>query len=205
MEHGQPPPCVARPSRRAIPERWIMIDRRLGDRADAIVAAMPPRSAVIIRPYAMEPKGRVGLIRAIVRKARARRHLIIWAGRRPPGFADGVHGGAAMVPMVTHHCRWLTLPVHNAREARRATRLRADAVLISPVNATASHPGAVSLGRARAHQYAAMAKRAAIALGGMDARRFRPLRGHGFAGWAAIDAWAVSATRQRQKRKRVPT
>lgn len=31
-----------------------------------------------------------------------------------------------------------------------------------------------------------------IALGGMDARRFRRLRGQ-FHGWAAIDAWAAAA------------
>ena len=40
----------------------------------------------------------------------------------------------------------------------------------------------------------------AIALGGMDARRFRQVQRLGFYGWAAIDAWLPD-----QKRKAVPT
>lgn len=197
MEHGQPPLPVAQRTRRTIPERWIMIDRRLGNHAAAIVAAMPARSAVIIRPYAMASAGRAALIRAIVRAAKARRHIIIWAGRHPPGFADGGHGGGGCRPI--HRRRgWLTLPVHNGEEATRAARLRADAVLVSPIHATASHPGATPLGSAKAQQLAILSRRPAIALGGMNALRFNRLRGSGFAGWAAIDAWATSAARQRQ-------
>ena len=61
---------------------------------------------------------------------------------------------------------------------------RADAVLLSPVFATRSHPGAPSLGPLR---FLLMAQKAAlpvIALGGMTAQRAARLRVHR---WAAID------------------
>lgn len=204
MQHGQPPSRATTVRNRPVPERWIMIDRRLGDRAAAIVAAMPPRSGVIIRPYAMADAGRVQLIRAIVRAGKARRHVILWAGRQSPGFADGAHGGGPDRATGKPH-RWLTLPVHNRQEARQAARLRATAILVSPVHTTASHPGGALLGPAKARQLAMMAGCPAIALGGMDASRFRRLRGAGFTGWAAIDAWSAKAAAPDQKRKRVPT
>jgi thiamine-phosphate pyrophosphorylase len=80
-------------------------------------------------------------------------------------------------------------------------RAGADAVFVSPVFATASHPGAPTLGPMR---FGLLAKRLplpVIALGGMDARRFRRLKPLGAHGWAAIDALSP----QRQKRKAVPT
>lgn len=73
----------------------------------------------------------------------------------------------------------------------------ADLVFVSPVFPTRSHPGAPSLGPAKAARIARAVGLPMIALGGMDARRFRRLRGR-FQGWAAIDAWAPAASRDRR-------
>jgi thiamine-phosphate pyrophosphorylase len=62
-------------------------------------------------------------------------------------------------------------------------------VLVSPVFATRSHPGARGLGPLRFGMLAQRAGLPLIALGGMDRRRFARLAPLGAHGWAAIDAF----------------
>ena len=132
----------------------------------------------------------------VVRVAR-RRHLTVvaaesWGLRR----ADGTH----------HHVGFgmVTWPVHDAREAVRARRAGADVLFVSPLFPTRSHPGARAKGPVRARLAAGRGPGVLIALGGMDERRFRRVRPLGFAGYAAIDAWAAGPA-SGQKRKAVPT
>lgn len=66
-------------------------------------------------------------------------------------------------------------------------RSGADALFVSPVFATRSHPGTRPLGRVRFGLMTQGLKIPLIALGGMTARRAAALNVHG---WAAIDAWA---------------
>jgi len=174
-----------------------MTDRRLGDALPALIAAMPPRSGVIVRPYAMDPKGRTATIRAIRRICRAKRHVVLIAARDGRGF-DGVHaGGANRQTSRVKVCGLLSMPVHDEREAARARRLGADLCLISPVLPTRSHPGGTALGQSGlarlARQIGPRAK--ALALGGMDAARFPKARRQGAYGWVAIDAWLPTDAR----------
>ena len=163
-----------------------MVDARLGDSVPAIVAAMPPRSAVVVRPYAMQAEKRVELIRSIRRVARAKRHLLLIAGGGSDAGFDGRHGDG---------CRtkgFLSLSVHDRRELAQANGLGADAVLISPVWQTRSHPDGAALGKRGFARLAGRSSAKVIALGGVTERQFAPLRIHGAAGWAAIDAWLPS-------------
>jgi thiamine-phosphate pyrophosphorylase len=73
---------------------------------------------------------------------------------------------------------------HSLREIGLANRVRADAVLLSPVFPTRSHPGARTLGPSRFRLLAAWAAMPVIALGGLSARAARRLR---WPRWAAID------------------
>ena len=186
------PPIPVRCSRPFVPRCWLMTDRRLGPSMLAIVAAMPPRSGVVIRPYAMEPEGRAAMIRAIRRIGRAKRHLLLIADRAVAGF-DGRHGGGpAQAKLLASKPGSITsMPVHNQREAAAARRAGARICLISPVWPTRSHSGAPCLGH---HGFARLARQVgantyAIAMGGIDAAAFRRLKSHGADGWAAIDAW----------------
>lgn len=158
-----------------------------------IVAAMPPRSGVIVRPYAMEADGRAALIRSIRRAGRAKRHVLLIADARAAGF-DGRHRGGA-VTRLPQPCRngIESMPVHDERQAARALRTKVSLCLISPVWATRSHPGAVTLGVRGFARLAARLRKDThvIALGGMTARSHRTLRRHGADGWAAIDGWQV--------------
>jgi thiamine-phosphate pyrophosphorylase len=68
-----------------------------------------------------------------------------------------------------------------------AVRRGAEVLFVSPVFATRSHPGVKALGERKARRIVQGLPVVAIALGGMDARRFRGMAG--FDGGAAIDAW----------------
>jgi thiamine-phosphate pyrophosphorylase len=172
----------------------MMVDARLGPSLLRAVAAMPPRSGIVLRPYALPSEGKAEMIRAIRRIARARHHLLIHAGRIRSGF-DGSHISGKVTGAELLKARrggsFLSMPVHDAKQAARARRFRAQAIFVSPVHATRSHPDAPSLGRAGFARLAAAAGRPAIALGGMTPSTFRWLRHQGAHGWAAIDHWIV--------------
>lgn len=179
---------VVRRAVKRVPTCWLMTDRRLGNAMPGIVARMPPRSAIVIRPYAMAGDGRAVLVRRLRHVARAKRHLLLLAGSGSLTGFDGRHlGGGSR--KTGQRPGFVSMSVHNRREAAAALKRGADAALISPVHATRSHPGSETLGLRGFASIAARFGGRAIALGGMTVPKFRWLRCHGASGWAAIDAW----------------
>ena len=77
--------------------------------------------------------------------------------------------------------------VHDASEARLGAG--AALVFVSPVFPTSSHPAAAHLGIEGADRLRRLSGVPAIALGGMDERKFAQLRARGFFGYAGIDCW----------------
>ncbi len=163
----------------AVPRLWLMTDERMGEGLWRAVRRLPRGGGIVFRHYATPSAERQRLFARLLRVARARGLVLVRAGDVAMRGEMGAHKarGAGLV----------TWPVHDAREARVARRLGADVAFVSPVFATRSHPGTAVLGAARAGALARGLPMARIALGGMDAQRFRRLRG--FDGWAAIDAW----------------
>jgi thiamine-phosphate pyrophosphorylase len=157
-----------------------MTDERIGDGLWAALQRLPRGSGVVFRHYATEPRERSKLFRRVVRVARARGLVVVRAGERAGGGEDGVHGAA-------HGQGLRTASAHDRREAVAAVRRGVEVLFVSPVFATRSHPGAEALGPRKARRIAQGLPVAVVALGGMDARRFRGMGG--FDGWAAIDAW----------------
>lgn len=170
--------------RHPLPQRWLMTDERLGERLPAIVAALPRGSGIVFRHYATPPPARRALFEQVRRIARARGHVLLVAGAPLPG-GDGVHGR-----MARRGRGMATRPVHSVAERIAAERAGVDAIFVSPVFATASHPGARGLGRVRFGLLVRGARVPVIALGGMTGTRAATLRPFGVIGWAAIDAWA---------------
>lgn len=174
-----------------LPRLWLMTDERMGDRLWDALAALPRGSGVVFRHHHTPPPARRALLTRVARVSRARGLVLLVGGAPLPG-GDGRHGRCA------RSGRGLaTRPVHGRRELVAAQRVGVDAVFVSPVFPTRSHPGAPALGPVRFGLVVRDAKLPVIALGGMDARRARRLS-RWIHGWAAIDAWAD------QKRKAVP-
>lgn len=154
-------------SARALPTLWLLTDERMGEGLWAALAALPRGSGVVFRHFATPEAARIATFNRIAKLARRRGLVLV----KPGGVRQPVRLGAA----------------HSVREGMAARRGGADAVLVSPVYPTRTHPGARALGPVRAAQIARAVGLPAIALGGVTAHRFRLLKRLGFAGWAAID------------------
>jgi thiamine-phosphate pyrophosphorylase len=88
--------------------------------------------------------------------------------------ADGIYGAPLALYPATNDL--LTLATaHDLTEIGRANRMRADAVLLSPVFPTRSHPDAATLGPLRFRLLARHAQMPVIALGGMTGMTARRL------------------------------
>lgn len=85
--------------------------------------------------------------------------------------------------------RQLSASCHTAEELAQAVRLGLDFVTLSPVAATASHPGAPTLGWLRFHALADRCPLPIYALGGLGEADLKAAWGAGAQGIAAISAW----------------
>lgn len=198
-----------------LPVVWLFSDERLTVGMAKLAALLPPGSGIVLRHDMLAQGDRWRLLRRLMHIARARGLTVLLAGSPDTARrwgADGVHlrqHDAGRAEQARGLGLLVTMPVHNAREARRACRAGADGVFISPLHATRSHAGAPALGLAEWLRLSRLSGAQAVALGGMTAARARALsRARGtISGWAAIDAWEekVAKRRARQKRNAVPT
>ncbi len=175
-----------------LPRIWLMSDPRFGEDLIAAIRRLPAGSGVIFRHYDLAEAQRLALFQKVRRICRQRGHLVLLAGDERTALrwrADGYHSrvrGRRSKRMIS------SAPVHDRRELATARLYGADMIMLSPVFATASHPGARPLGRMAfmmlAKQCAGMA---AIALGGMTRRKAATLDKRHIHGWAAIDAFRI--------------
>lgn len=162
--------------RGAAPALMLMTDPRVPDPL-ALARRLPPGAAVVLRHYDSPERAALGA--ALRRVCRERRLLLFVAADTRLAVAlraDGLHLPEGM----TRPPAWrglVSAAAHSRRALADAKRRRADFALLSPAFPTASHPGAPALGALR---FAALARRAplpVLALGGVDARTVRGLRG----------------------------
>jgi thiamine-phosphate pyrophosphorylase len=159
--------------RRLLPQLFLLSDPvRLPDPRN-VAQDLPPGAAVVARGLAP------ALLAAVAVLARQRRLALLVAGdgRAALRHRAGLHvpdrrPAAGLLPFLLGRRRAagrlpLTAAAHGRPGIARARRLRVDAVVLSPVFPTASHPCAAALGPLR---WAALAKRAGrpvVALGGV--------------------------------------
>ena len=193
-----------------MPPLILMTDAARMPEPAPFVAALPAGSAVILRHY--EIGDREPLAKALVRLCRARGlKLLIAADVRLAHAvgADGIHLPEALVRCDPTQARarrgpgWIvTAAAHGPRALRQAWRAGADAVLLAPVFATASHPGRMALGPLR---FAALCRASPIpvyALGGVTAENAKRLAHSGAAGIAAIGAFQDQRKNDRSANRR---
>ena len=174
-----------------LPALILMTDEaRLADPLPA-ARALPTGSAIILRHYGVPE--RAVLARGLAAIAR-RRGLVLLVGEDPVLArrvgAAGVHlpeRAIRRAGAVRWQRDWLiTAAVHSHAALASAAACGADAALLSPVFATASHPDARALGLQR---FAALAQASPLpvyGLGGIDSAHANLLRGSGAVGIAGI-------------------
>ena len=146
--------------RQTVPEQWLIVEPGLDRQLWRTIRALPRRSGVLV------------LGRLAPNEGRRLRHL---ARHRDLIVVFEQSSAAARV--------------HNVRELRRALLRRAPLVLISPIHETPSHPDWTRLPLMRAAALARLANRKAMALGGMNRKRYAKIAPLGFIGWAGISAF----------------
>jgi thiamine-phosphate pyrophosphorylase len=170
-------------------------DERLPDPC-AAARLLPRGSLIVLR--AREKHRRVELATALARIARSRAlFLLIADDPELAQSADGVHFPEAHMGAIAHwrarRPGWfLTTSAHSLEAVQRAARFGADAVFLSPIFPTASHPGRASLTPIRLRLMAREARVPLYALGGINAGNAQQLLGAGLAGIAAIGGLALS-------------
>ena len=179
--------------RRDLPAVILMTDaERLPD-PRAAIKRLPFDAAVLLRHP--DPGARRELADRLVPLCRARDLLVIVSddlALAEACGADGLHlpeRSAAAPEALSIRRRWrglLTCAAHSPRALRRAAVLQADAALLSPVFATASHPGGSAIGALRFLAWAREARCPVYALGGMSAANAGRLSGRAIVGIAGI-------------------
>jgi thiamine-phosphate pyrophosphorylase len=180
---------------RALPAIVLMTDDTREVDWLAAVASLPPASAVIVRHRDAAAREQLARrLRPICRAGRVALLVADDAALAQRVGADGVHlpeKRIARLPGVrAQNRRWLvTSSAHDAAAVQRARK--AEAVFVSPVFATASHPERAALG---AVQLAALAREGCFvyALGGIETKTIRRLVAHRIVGIGLIGGWVRS-------------
>ena len=176
--------------RQPLPPLCLLSDARNDAALAGALARLPRGNLFVFRHYHLPDEARWQRFAELARLARHHGHVVVLAGSARQARrwgADGAYGSARQLGAGPALVRLVT--VHSLHELRRARR--ADAVLLSPVFPTRSHPGARVLGPLRFRLTAAPSPVPVIALGGMTLRNARRL-GHPY--WAAIDG--LTATKR---------
>lgn len=169
-----------------LPDIWLVSDVRNDAALETALARLPRGSGLVLRHYHLPPAERRARFTVLKRAARRFGHVIVLsenAREARKWGADGAYGAAEKLTRGPAILRLVT--VHSLHELAHAHRARADMVLLSPVFATRSHPGAATLGPMRFRLMAARSRVPVIALGGMTPHRARTLPTRK---WAAIQA-----------------
>lgn len=177
---------------RRLPALIAMTDPlRLPD-ARAVAARLPRGAALIERTGCTDP--------ALQALCRRRGVLLVVADacRALALGADGVHLRDDAVRRAREARAWrrrrpnrlIFAAAHSGRSLRAAIAAGADAILLSPVFPTASHPGAPTLGITRFRLLARQSARPVYALGGVTPRTAIGLSATPAIGIAGID-WAL--------------
>jgi thiamine-phosphate pyrophosphorylase len=178
-----------------LPPLLLITDaQRLPDPAGA-AELLPSGSAVLLRDYDMVARDELAYRLAEVARRRGLKLLI--AGDAALAIrvgAAGIHlpeARAGEARRWRHRRHWLiTVAVHSRQALRQAAMCGADAALLSPVFATASHPDERPLGLEGFNLLAAQAGLPVYALGGINANNAARLLSGRAVGIAAITAFA---------------
>ena len=166
-------------------------DERLPDPV-AAARALPRGSIIIVRSRNKETRRRLTF--SVLNLARNRGLTVLVADDPDLAAAcgaDGIHLPEARARMAAHwrarRPRFLiTVSAHSLRALTFADR--ADAILLSSVFPTGSHPDRAAMTPAKAALIAGHSRLPVYALGGIDARSSARIRGANFVGLAAVSA-----------------
>lgn len=182
-------------ARRKLPPLIFMTDDKRTPNPEQTIAKLPRGAAIIFRNYDDPQRAQTAL--RLRKLCRARGILFLVSADvalAARAEADGIHLPRHAVRKIGRGRtqQLVTAAVHNEAELHRAERAGVDAMIVSPVFPTQSHPGAKALGLMRFAALAGKTNRGVYALGGITSRNAHRLLATKAIGIAAIGALSVS-------------
>jgi len=186
-----------------LPPLLLVTDQRRLPNPLAAAARLPAGSGILLRHY--QAPDRADLAGTLAALARMRRLKLLvaadWRLAAAVGAAgihlpEGLLRSGLLAPLLgwaRRRRRLVTAACHDRAALALARRLGLSAALLSPVFATASHPGAPALGALRFTAWCRRAGVPVLALGGITATTARRLAASGAAGLAAVGALGYHA------------
>ena len=174
----------------AIPALFFFTDPKRTPDPCAIAQRLPRGAAIVYRHFGAADRAQTA--RKLAALAASRGLVLLIAA--DPELAQRVGAGGVHWPERFAPVRgpgFMTVSAHGAEGISRAAAAGADACVLAPVFATRSASGNAPLGLFHASQLARAATTPVVALGGVNANTARRLSGRGFAGVAAVDAFAA--------------
>lgn len=171
-------------SRQSLSLLWLLSDARNDAGLESALAALPAGSGFVFRHYHLGAEARSARFAELAAAARRSGHVVVLSGEASTARewgADGIYGAGALDPALGM-LRLAT--AHSGDDIALAAKAGADAVFLSPVFPTRSHPEARTLGIHGFHVLAQQSPIPVIALGGMTKARADDL---GWPRWGAID------------------
>src|SRR5690606_31346999 len=159
-----------------LPRLWLLSDERNDAVLEQALRALPRGSGFVFRHYHLATDARRLRWRKLRRIAAARGHVVVLEGSAALAREWGEGGVYRRAPTPRHAPGVMqTAGAHGSRELASARRGGADAVMLSPVFSTRSHPGAATLGPVRFRLIAARSDLPVVARGGMTPATARRL------------------------------
>ena len=177
----------------ALPDLIFMTDPQRTPEPWALVGSLPKGCAVIVR----HPDADARRVLAARMSEVCRRSSLVLIVAADPRLASSLNAGLHL-PEWALRCaprRWaswrrpgrlVTAAAHAPAAVHRAAAAGVDAVLLSPVLPTASHPGARAIGPLRFAKWCRDSAVPVYALGGVSERTARRLAASGASGFAGI-------------------
>jgi thiamine-phosphate pyrophosphorylase len=184
LKHGR---AVKRRRKNNFAPLWYFTDSARAPDPLPVIAGLPRCCAGVVFRHDRAPN-RAALAAAVARLCKYRGLTLVIAGdtRLAARLGAGVHLRGGRWPDFLRARGFVTSSAHDVVEIRRARRAGAAIIFISPVFASASHPGAKGLGAVRWARLARRAGGKAYALGGVTGANMPRLP-------AASGAGAISA------------
>ncbi len=196
-----------------LPPAFFIADSASGLDLPAVAQKLTPGTGIIFRDYKIPDRDVMAGTLAHIAKKRGL--VLLIAGDPDLACSVGAHGlhlpqwqlQNPPVPPKRQRKWIMTAAAHDRHALRQAHRSGIDAVLVSPVFATPSHPDAIPLGVKGLRRLCRLSRLPVYALGGITGRTLDHLP-NDIAGIAALSAFADKAFRRKlahyQKLKRVP-
>ena len=178
----------------ALPSLILMTDSRRLAEPEPVVSRLPRGSAVILRHYDDPERAALAYRLSVLCRRIGIRLLIAGDGRLATAVsAGGLHLPEALIAHAPRTWRlwrrpgWLvTAAAHSPAAMMGAARAGIDAVLLSPVFPTESHPGARVLGPLLFARWASRSPLPVYALGGVSAATIGRITGSAAVGVATV-------------------